>query len=76
MGGHLAYRLPFRFGVVTLTQCPQAFVRAHIVDSWPEAVDDSRARRDWGWKNEYGFDRAFDEYLLPTIQKRYAQNAK
>jgi threonine 3-dehydrogenase len=47
-------------------------VRAHIVDSWPEAVDDSRARRDWGWKNDYGFDRAFDEYLLPTIQKRYA----
>ena len=23
-------RLPFRFGVVTLTECPQAFVRARI----------------------------------------------
>ena len=47
-------------------------VRSRIVDSWPEDVDDSRARRDWGWKNAYDFDRAFDEYLLPTIRQRYA----
>lgn len=47
-------------------------VRSKIVDSWPEAVDDARARSDWSWKNAYDFDRAFDEYLLPTIRKRYA----
>jgi nucleoside-diphosphate-sugar epimerase len=47
-------------------------VRAKIVDSWPEDVDDARARRDWGWKPAFDFDRAFDEYLLPTIRQRYA----
>ena len=47
-------------------------VRSRIVDSWPEDVDDSRARKDWDWKPEYDFDRAFDEYLVPNITKRYA----
>ena len=50
-------------------------VRARIVDSWPEDVDDARARRDWGWKPAYAFDRAFDEYLLPKIRARYARKA-
>lgn len=46
-------------------------VRQKIVDSWPEDVDDTRAREDWGWKNLYSFERAFDEYLVPTIRTRY-----
>ena len=37
-------------------------VRAHIVASWPQDVDDGHARRDWGWTPEYEWDRAFDEY--------------
>jgi len=48
-------------------------VRAKIVDSWPEDIDDSRARRDWGWKPEYDFERAMDEYLVPGIKQRYAK---
>jgi len=47
--------------------------RAKIVDSWPEDVDDSRAVRDFGWKAHYTFDRAFDEYLLPSVKARYAK---
>ncbi|HUK74272.1 MAG TPA: NAD-dependent epimerase/dehydratase family protein, partial [Nitrososphaerales archaeon] len=27
--------------------------RQKIADSWPESVDDSRARKDWGWKPKY-----------------------
>ena len=50
-------------------------VRARIVDSWPEDVDDSKARADWGWKNEYDFARAFDEYLVPGIVARYGGKA-
>ena len=45
--------------------------RQGIVDSWPAAVDDSAARRDWGFSPQYDFDRAFREYLIPTIRQRY-----
>ena len=46
-------------------------VRAKIVASWPESVDDARARADWGWKPAYDWDRAFDEYLVPSVKARY-----
>jgi nucleoside-diphosphate-sugar epimerase len=45
--------------------------RQGIVDSWPAAVDDTAARRDWGFDPTYDFDRAFREYLIPTIRQRY-----
>jgi len=45
--------------------------RQAIVDSWPASVDDSTARVDWGFKPAYDFERAFSEYLIPTIRKRY-----
>ena len=47
--------------------------RQSIVDSWPADVDDSAARADWGFAPHYDFDRAFHEYLIPTIRKRYAK---
>ena len=47
--------------------------RQGIVDSWPADVDDSRARADWGFGPAYDFDRAFSEYLIPTIRSYYAQ---
>ena len=45
--------------------------RQGIVDSWPADVDDSAARADWGFAPKYDFDRAFQEYLIPTIRERY-----
>jgi nucleoside-diphosphate-sugar epimerase len=45
--------------------------RQAILDSWPEDVDDAAARRDWGFAPKYDFARAFSEYLIPTIPKRY-----
>ena len=46
--------------------------RQGIVDSWPEDVDDTAARADWGFAPRYDFARAFEEYLIPTIRQRYA----
>jgi nucleoside-diphosphate-sugar epimerase len=45
--------------------------RQGIVDSWPADVDDTAARRDWGFAPRFDFHRAFSEYLIPTIRERY-----
>jgi threonine 3-dehydrogenase len=45
--------------------------RQAIVDSWPADVDDSAARRDWGFAPSYDFEGAFRDYLLPTLTERY-----
>jgi len=45
--------------------------RQKIVDSWPEDVDDSAARRDWDWQPDYDQKRAFEEYLIPAIRQQY-----
>jgi len=45
--------------------------RQAIVDSWPAEVDDTAARRDWGWTPEYNQTRAFETYLIPGIRERY-----
>jgi len=47
--------------------------RQGIVDSWPEDVDDSLARAEWGWKPDYDADAFFDDYFLPEIRKRYGK---
>lgn len=46
--------------------------RQGIVDSWPMGIDDSAARRDWGWSPDLELQRCFDEYLVPNIKQRYA----
>src|SRR5262249_6855625 len=46
--------------------------RQGIVDSWPGDVDDTAARRDWGFRPRYGLESAFQEYLIPTISKLYS----
>jgi nucleoside-diphosphate-sugar epimerase len=45
--------------------------RQSIVDSWPIDVDDSAARHDWGWAPAYDLERAFEEYLIPAVSRRY-----
>ena len=47
--------------------------RQGIVDSWPADVDDSAARRDWGFAPQYDFTRAFRDYLIPEIKSRYSR---
>jgi nucleoside-diphosphate-sugar epimerase len=45
--------------------------RQAIVDSWPADLDDSAARRNWGWQPDYDVQRSFAEYLVPNIRQRY-----
>ena len=49
--------------------------RQGIVDSWPEDVDDSLARKEWGWKPDYDVEKFFEEYFLPEIKKRYQKQS-
>ena len=60
------------------SEFPQADVRfapdlkrQGIVDTWPVDVDDSAARHDWGFSPAFDFDRAFNDYLIPAVRKRY-----
>ena len=46
--------------------------RQAIVDSWPEDVDDSAARNDWGFSPAYDQTRAFADYFIPCIKRKYS----
>lgn len=47
--------------------------RNRIVDGWPESLDDSKARADWGWSPSFDLRSAFDDYLIPALKTRYAK---
>ena len=42
--------------------------RQAIADSWPQSIDDTVARNDWGWKNEYDLDKMTKE-MLDNLKK-------
>ena len=46
--------------------------RQTIVDTWPEEIDDSPARTDWGWKPVYGTREVCQDYLLKNITQHYS----
>ncbi|HEY6513099.1 MAG TPA: enolase C-terminal domain-like protein [Burkholderiaceae bacterium] len=58
-------RLPFRFGVVTLTECPQAFVHARI-----ELAD---GRSSWGGAAELMAPKWFDKNLALSNDDNFEQ---
>ena len=66
-----AARVKTYFPNAEITYAPD-LKRQRIIDSWPIDMNDDAARRDWGWKPAYDVDRAFEEYLVPNIRKRYA----
>jgi len=69
--GELAARVRAAFPGARITFAPDPRRQA-IVDSWPEDVDDTRARRDWSFRAAYDLERTFEEYLLPNVRRRYA----
>jgi len=42
--------------------------RQKIADSWPASIDDSVARTDWGWKNDYNLENMTVE-MLTNLRK-------
>jgi nucleoside-diphosphate-sugar epimerase len=67
--GELAARVRAAFSGARITFAPDVRRQA-IVDSWPEDVDDGRARRDWGFRPAYDLARTFDDYLAPNVRPR------
>jgi nucleoside-diphosphate-sugar epimerase len=50
-------------------------VRQAIADSWPDAVDDSAARKEWGWQPEYDGVEAMVADMLKKLQAQQAGTA-
>ncbi len=46
--------------------------RQAIADSWPESIDDSPAREEWGWKPDYDL-KAMVKDMLMVLSKRQAE---
>jgi len=46
--------------------------RQAIADSWPNSLDDSAAREEWGWQPSYDL-AAMTEDMLAVLGKRHAE---
>ena len=44
-------------------------LRQAIADSWPDSLDDTCAREEWGWKPEYDLDAMTKDMLLNLEKK-------
>ncbi len=44
-------------------------VRQHIADSWPDSMDDSCARAEWGWAPKYSLDEMTRD-MIENLKKK------
>lgn len=44
--------------------------RQAIADSWPKSIDDSEARRDWGWKHEFDLEK-MAVVMVDNLKKKF-----
>ncbi len=42
--------------------------RQAIADSWPQSIDDSQAREDWGWKHQYNLEE-MTKIMIENLNK-------
>ena len=49
--------------------------RQKIAETWPSSIDDSEARKDWGWKHTYDLD-SMTEIMLKEIRKKIIPEEK
>lgn len=43
--------------------------RQAIADSWPKSIDDSFARKDWGWQHKYNLDQ-MTQIMIDNLKKQ------
>ncbi len=65
--GELAAEIKKHIPEFTCTYEPD--FRQAIADSWPDSIDDSVARKEWGWKPDYDLARMTGD-MLSVLQKR------
>jgi len=50
-------------------------VRQAIADSWPDSLDDSAAREEWGWSPDYDLDALVDD-MLDNLRKKVRKSGQ
>lgn len=65
----IAEAIKKRIPEFTISYAPD--FRQKIADSWPSKIDDSEARKDWGWQPEYDLEAMTDVMLemLKTVNR-------
>ncbi len=43
--------------------------RQEIADSWPDSMDDTPAREEWGWEPDYGLDEMVED-MIEKLRKK------
>lgn len=46
--------------------------RQNIADSWPKVIDDSAARRDWGWKHNYDLHK-MSRVMIDKLKEKFSK---
>jgi nucleoside-diphosphate-sugar epimerase len=51
----------------TITYKPD--FRQSLADSWPDSIDDTEARKDWGWQREFDLEKLV-EVMISEVRKK------
>lgn len=65
--GELAAEIKRRIPGFRVTYSPDS--RQSIADSWPRSIDDSQARKDWGWKEEHDLQSMVTD-MIEKLRRR------
>jgi len=68
--GELAAEIKKHIPEFTVTYEPD--FRQAIADSWPDSIDDSVAREEWGWTPDYDLSKMTTD-MLGVLSKRHAE---
>lgn len=68
--GQLAACIRKRMPSFSVTYKPD--FRQAIADSWPRSIDDSAARKEWGWKPAFDIEKMTDDMLV-NLKKKFGK---